>query len=268
MAKKNGIEGVFVEKLSAVILTKNEEKNIERVINSLKDIVDEIVVIDSGSTDRTVEIATKLGAKVIFKQWEGAAKQRTFGSYMASNEWVLALDADEELSQELRENIKKEMENPKFDAYELPRKTYYLGRFLEHTWYPEWRLRLFKKGYVEFEGELHENIKFLKKTNIGRLKGDLYHYSYKNLFHQYIKTVEYAKHMAEIYHKNGKKFKFYKLIFSPVFIFFKNYFLKFGFLDGWRGFLVATSSFFYSFLKYLFLYELELKDRYKDKLWK
>lgn len=254
--------------LSAVILAKNEEKNIERVINSVKEIADEILVIDSGSTDRTVEIATSLGARVIFKEWQGAARQRTFGSLQASNEWVLTLDADEEVSPQLRENIKKALENLSFDAYEIPRKTYYLGKFLQHTWYPEWRLRLFKKGFVEFEGELHEEVKFLKECRVGRLKGDLYHYSYRNLYHQYVKTIDYAKAMAEIYHKNGKKFKPYKLILSPVSMFVKNYFFKLGFLDGWRGFLVAMSSFFYSFLKYMFLYELELKEKYKDKLWK
>lgn len=257
-----------MEKLSAVILTKNEEKNIERVINSVKDIADEILVIDSGSTDRTVEIATNLGATVIFNKWQGAAKQRTFASLQASNDWVLALDADEEVSPQLKESIKNALKNPSFDAYELPRKTYYLGKFLEHTWYPEWRLRLFKKGYVEFEGELHEEVKFLKECKVGKLRGDLYHYSYKSLYHQYAKTVDYAKAMAEIYHKNGKKFKPYKLILSPISMFIKNYFLKRGFLDGWRGFLVAMSSFFYAFLKYIFLYELELKDKYKDKLWK
>lgn len=257
-----------MEKLSAIILTKDEEKNISRAINSVKDIVDEIIVIDSGSTDRTVEIAKNLGANVVFKEWQNFSSQRNFGIQQSKNRWILFLDADEEVSQQLKESIKNEMRNPKFDAYELARKTYYLGRFLEYIWYPEWRLRLFKKDCIVFEGDLHESVRFLKSCKVGRLNGDIHHYSYRDLLHQYIKTVKYARSMAEIYHKNGKKFKPYKLLFSPVFMFVKNYFVKLGFLDGWRGFLVSMSSFFYTFLKYMFLYEIQLKEKYKDRLWK
>ncbi|MEZ0323618.1 MAG: glycosyltransferase family 2 protein [Hydrogenothermaceae bacterium] len=258
-----------MEKISAIILTKNEELNIERAIKSLKDLADEIIVIDSGSTDRTVDIATSLGAKVYFRQLDSFANQRNFGIEKSSYDWILMMDADEEVSQELKLSIKQELLNPKCKVYEIPRRTYYLGKFLKHTWYPEWRLRLFRKGVLRFEGDLHESPVFLdKNVKVARLKGDLYHYSYRNLYHQYIKTVDYAKTMAESYHKNRKKFKFYKLLLSPFMMFFKNYFLKFGFLDGYRGFLVAMSSFFYTFLKYLFLYELELKEKYKDKLWK
>lgn len=257
-----------MQKLSVIIITKNEEKNIERAINSVKEIADEVLVIDSGSTDRTVEIAKQLGAKTIFNEWRGFANQKNFGIYQASNDWVLVVDADEEVSPKLRKSIKAALTNHKFDAYEIARKTYYLGEFLEYTWYPEWKLRLFRKDYVKFEGDLHEDVKFLRECKVGRLEGDLYHYSYRDLYHQYIKTINYAREMAEIYHKKGKKFKLYRLIFSPVFIFIKNYFVKLGFLDGKRGFLVAMSSFFYTFLKYMFLYELELKEKYKDKLWK
>ncbi|MCX7760317.1 MAG: glycosyltransferase family 2 protein [Hydrogenothermaceae bacterium] len=258
-----------MEKISAVILTKNEELNIERAIKSLKDLADEIIVIDSGSTDKTVDLATSLGAKVYFRRWDSFANQRNFGIEKSLCNWILMVDADEEVSSELKLNIKQELLNPKYQAYEIPRRTYYLGKFLRYTWYPEWRLRLFKKGILRFEGDLHETPVFLDKNiKVGKLKGDLYHYSYRNLYHQYIKTIDYAKTMAESYHKNGKKFKLYKLILSPFMMFFKNYFLKLGFLDGYRGFFVAMSSFFYVFLKYLFLYEIELKEKYKDKLWK
>ncbi|MEJ5173411.1 MAG: glycosyltransferase family 2 protein [Hydrogenothermaceae bacterium] len=258
-----------MDSISAVILTKNEELNIERAIKSLKDIADEIIVVDSGSTDKTVDIATSLGAKVYFRQWDSFANQRNFGIEKSLFNWILMIDADEEVSQELKLNIKQEILNPKYQAYEIPRRTYYLGKFLKYTWYPEWRLRLFKKGVLTFKGDLHETPVFLDKDiKVGKLKGDLYHYSYRNLYHQYIKTVDYAKTMAESYHRNGKRFKFYKLLLSPFVMFFKNYFLKLGFLDGYRGFFVAVSSFFYVFLKYLFLYEIELKEKYKDKLWK
>ena len=139
------------------------------------------------------------------------------------------------------------------------RKTYYLGKFLEHTWYPEWRVRLFKKGLVRFEGDLHEQAIF--KGEAHKLKGDLYHYSYESLYHQYEKTLKYAKIMAESHHKKGKKLRIYNLMFNPLWSFFKVYFLQ-------EGFLVAFSSFFYTFLKYMFLLELELKAKHKENLWK
>jgi hypothetical protein len=119
---------------------------------------------------------------------------------------------------------------------------------------------------VRFEGDLHEQAIF--KGEAHRLKGDLYHYSYESLYHQYEKTLKYAKIMAESYHKEGKKFRFYNLLFNPLWSFFKVYFLQRGFLDGVRGFLVAFSSFFYTFLKYMFLLELELKEKHKENLWK
>ncbi|MGC9081217.1 glycosyltransferase family 2 protein [Sulfurihydrogenibium sp.] len=252
-------------KLTVLILTKNEEKNIERAIKSVLDIAEEIVVLDSGSTDRTVEIAKNLGAKVFFREFDTYSDQRNYGLSICNGDWILVLDADEEVSEKLRENIKRELENPKFDCYEIPRRTYYLGRFLKYAWYPEYRKRLFRKGKVRYEGKLHEKV--ICDGKVGRLEGDLYHYSFKNLYHQFIKNIEYARIMAEIMHSEGKKFKLYKLIINPFVIFFKLYFLKLGFLEGTRGLIIAFSGFLYVFLKYAFLYELKLKEKYKDKLW-
>lgn len=250
--------------LSVLIRTKNEERNIERVIKSVQGLADEIVVLDSGSTDRTVEIAKSLGAKVFFKEWEGGGNQLNYGVGLCSGEWVLVLDADEEASIELRESIKKELKNPRYEVYKLCRRTFYLGDFLNHAWYPEWRVRLFKKGKVRFEGELHESVIFEGKAE--KLKGDIYHYSFKSLEDQYLKVVKYAKTMADVMKKEGKSFRLHNLIFNPLWHFFKVYFLKLGFLDGIRGFFVAMSGAIYVFLKYKFLYELELKDK-KGRLW-
>mgnify|MGYP001773676789 FL=1 len=250
--------------LSVLIRTKNEERNIGRAIRSVLPLADEIVVLDSGSTDRTVEIAKNLGAKVFFKEWEGYGKQLNYGIGLCSKDWILVLDADEEVSSELRESIKKELKNPRYEVYKLCRKTFYLGDFLNHAWYPEWRVRLFKKGKVRFEGELHERVIFEGKA--GKLKGDIHHYSYKSLEDQYLKTIRYAKIMADRMKEEGKRFRLYNLIFNPLWYFFKIYFLKLGFLDGLRGFLVAMSGAIYVFLKYKFLYELELKDK-KGRIW-
>ncbi len=252
--------------LSVLILTKDEEKNIKRAIESVRKIANEVVVLDSGSTDKTVEIAKSLGAKVFFHPWDSYPKQRNRGIELCSEDWIFILDADEEVSEDLKNSITEAIFSGKSEVYMVSRKTYYLGRFLEHTWYPEWRVRLFKKGAVRFEGELHEQAIFEGKAH--KLKGDLYHYSYESLYHQYEKTIRYAKLMAESYHKRGKKFRIYNLLLNPLWSFFKVYFLQRGFLDGIRGFLVAFSSFFYTFLKYMFLLELELKERHKGDLWK
>ncbi len=251
--------------LSVLILTKNEEKNIKRAIKSVLSIADEIIVLDSGSTDKTVEIAKNLGAKVYFRDFDNYPSQVNYGLSLCSGDWILVLDADEELSDQLQESIKKELKNSTFDCYEIPRRTYYLGKFLDYVWYPEYRKRLFRRNKVHYEGKLHEEVICEGKT--GKLTGDLYHYSYKNLFHQFVKTVEYAQKMADIMYTQGKRFKFYKLLINPFVIFFKLYFLKLGFLEGVRGLIIAFSGFLYVFLKYAFLYELQLKDKYKDKLW-
>ncbi len=252
--------------LSVLIRTKNEEDNIQRAINSVRDIADEIVVVDSGSTDNTVELAKALGAKVYFKEWEGYSKQLNYGIGLCQGYWVLVLDADEELSQELRESIRKELKNPTCDGYMVNRRTYYLGRFLNHAWYPEWRLRLFKKNLIKIEGEVHEE--YILDGKVGKLSGDLYHYSYRSLLDQYQKNVRYAQIVAQYMHSKGKKYRLYNLILNPVWAFIKVYLIKLGFLDGLRGLSVALSSSLYTFLKYLFLWELELKEKYRDKLWR
>ncbi len=250
--------------LSVLICTKNEEKNIERAIRSVKGLAQEVVVIDSGSTDRTVEIAKGLGARVFFREWDGYSSQLNYGIGFCSGEWVLVIDADEEVSEKLRESIRREIQSPRHEVYMVCRRTYYLGDFLNHAWYPEWRVRLFKKGMVRFEGVLHERAIYTGRA--GKLKGDLYHYSYKSLQDQYSKAIRYAQIMAELMKREGKSFRLYKLLFNPLWHFFKIYFLQLGFLDGVRGLLVAFSAFFYTFLKYKFLYELELKDK-NPKLW-
>jgi glycosyltransferase involved in cell wall biosynthesis len=193
----------------------------------VKDIADEIVVLDSGSTDRTVGIAKSLGAKVFFHEWDGYPQQRNRGIGLCSEDWVFVLDADEEVSEELRNSISKAISSRTAEVYMVCRKTYYLGKFLEHTWYPEWRVRLFKKGLVRFEGDLHEQAIF--KGEAHKLKGDLYHYSYESLYHQYEKTLKYAEIMAESHHKKKKNLGFITLCLIHCgaflrFIFFKRAF--------------------------------------------
>jgi glycosyltransferase involved in cell wall biosynthesis len=251
--------------LSVLILTKNEEKNIERAIKSVKPVADEIIVLDSGSTDNTVEIAKTLGAKVFFREFDDFPSQRNYGVSLCSNDWIFVLDADEEVSLELRNSKLNAIKEESYTCFEVPRRTYYLGKYLDYVWYPEYVIRLFKKGYFKYEGKLHEKV--VCEGKVGRLKGDLYHYSYKSLYHQFKKTIDYAQKMAEILYHEGKRFRFYNLFLNPIIIFLKFYFLKRGFLEGKRGLIISFSAFMYVFLKYAFLYELQLKEKYKDELW-
>lgn len=251
--------------LSVLILTKNEEKNIARAIESVKPIADEIIVLDSGSTDNTVEIAKSLGAKVFFRKFDNYPSQIEYGKSLCSKDWIFVLDADEEVCQELRENIVKAINEDSYTCYKVPRRTYYLGKYLDYIWYPQYVIRLFKKGQFKYEGKLHEKV--ICDGKIGKLKGDLYHYSFKSLYHQSKKTIDYAQKMAEILYQEGKRVKFYNLILNPLIIFIKFYFLKGGLLEGKRGLIISFSAFIYVFLKYAFLYELQLKEKYKDNLW-
>lgn len=253
-------------KLSVLIRAKDEEKNIGRAIKSVKDLADEVIVVDSGSKDNTVTIAKHLGAKVFFKEWEDYSSQLNYGIGLCEGEWVFVLDADEELTEELKHSVKIAINSGEFEVYMVNRRTYYMGRFLSHAWQPEWRIRLFKKGKVRFEGRLHEKALFPGKA--GKLRGYLNHYSFKSIYHHYTKSLEYAKIMAESMKKEGRRFRLYNLLFNPFWSAFKVYFLKRGFLDGLRGLSVAFSTFLYVFLKYMFLLELELKERYGDELWK
>ncbi len=253
--------------LSVLIRTKNEIENIERAIKSVKGLAQEVIVLDDGSTDGTVEKAKNLGAKVFFtKGGSSFAEKLNYGIDLCSNEWVFILDADEEVSEELKDSINLALKNPKYKAYMVSRRTYYLGKFLKYTWYPEWKLRLLKKGSVYFRGEMHEQPVYNFK--VGRLKGDLYHFSYRSLYHQYEKTINYAKSMALVSFKAGKRFRPYNLVFNPIWSFVKVFLVQFGFMDGLRGFLVAVSAFIYTFLKYAFLLELTLKEKYREDLWK
>ncbi len=252
--------------LTVVIATFNEEENISRAINSIRDIASEILVIDSGSSDKTVEIAENLGAKVIYNKWENYPAQIQFGINKASNPYVFVIDADEEVSEELKDSIRQIFENKdveKYACFQINRKTFYLGKFLNFAWQPEYRIRIFHKDKVKYEGFLHEKV--ICNGKVKKLKGDLYHYTYKDLEDQYKRLIKYSKLSAEGMYKNGGKFKLHKLILNPFWGFFREYFLRLGFLDGIRGFSVAVSQFFYVFLKYLFLWEIERKKQ-KDKI--
>jgi glycosyltransferase involved in cell wall biosynthesis len=251
-------------KISFVILTKNEEKNIKRALESIKNVADEILVVDSGSTDKTIDIAKSYGANVIFNEWVNYPSQVNFGISKAKNDIVFVLDADEELSSELKASLKDFLASD-YEIGLVTRRSFYMGDFLKHVWNNEKLIRVFKKDVCKYTGELHEVIS-CKHHKVYKLKGYLNHYSFKSLKDQFERTLKYAKISADVMCKNNKPFHFYNLIINPIWIFFKFFILKSGYKEGVKGFIIAFSGMFYVFMKYAFLYECH-KSKEKE-LWK
>ncbi|EDP76515.1 glycosyltransferase family 2 protein [Hydrogenivirga sp. 128-5-R1-1] len=249
--------------LSVAIITYNEEDRIGRTLEAVKDIASEIVVVDSHSTDRTREIAESYGAKVYVEDWKSYAGQKNYALEKCTQEWVLFLDADEVVSEELKRSIVKAVNSGRADAFYLNRKTYYLGKFLEHIWQPDWVLRLAKRSSDPkwVGGSVHERLEV--KGRAEKLEGYLYHYTYRDLSDHFQKSLRYARLSAGDMFRGGKRFKLHKLVLNPVWAFLKQYFIKGGFRDGIRGLSVSMSYFFSTFLKYMFLWELEQEERRK-----
>ena len=236
-------------KLSAAIIAFNEEKKIADCIKSLS-FVDEIVVVDSHSSDRTREIAESLGAKVIKKDWPGHVEQKNFALSATSNEWVICIDADERVSQKLREEILSVMQKPDCAGFAMPRKVFYINRWINNCgWYPARKLRLVKKSAARWGGvDPHDTLKVegLEK----KLSGDLYHLSFDSI-HDHFKTIDhFTRVSAQEAYKEGKRTTVIDVTLRPLFTFVKMYLLKLGFLDGAPGFIVCALSAFHTFTKY------------------
>lgn len=241
--------------LSVALISHNEEASIGRTLESISIIAKEIIVVDTFSSDSTKEIAERLGAKVFLEDWTGYASLKNSALSKCSQPWILLLDCDEVPTKELIDNITFAIQNPTADGYELDRKTVYLGKVLNYAWRPDWKLRLVHKdASPEWVGiEVHEELKISGK--VGKLKGNLLHYSYIGIEHHLKKTIEYAKASAESYFRQGRKFSILNLIFNPFIAFIRLYIIHMGFLDGIRGLIAGFSTFVYTFLKYIFLWE-------------
>ncbi len=253
--------------LSVSIITFNEEENLPRALESIKDIASEIIVVDSHSTDRTREIAKEYGAKVFEEDWKGHMAQKNSALQKCTQPWILSLDADEEVSPELKEEIIKRIKNPDADGYYVNRKTYHLGKFLNHVWQPDWKLRLVKRSANPHWGGYDPHDKLIIDGKTKKIKrGYLYHYSYKDLYDQFSRLVKYAKVGAESYHRFGKNFSLWHLVVNPTYAFVKEFFIKRGFLDGLVGFEVSVTHAFYVFMKYMFLWEIEKNEKKKAEV--
>jgi glycosyltransferase involved in cell wall biosynthesis len=237
-------------RLSACLITLNEERNLPRLLASLGDVADEILIVDAGSNDRTGEIAGQHGAKFIMRDWTGYADQRNFAAAQAAYDWILALDADEELSERLRESIKKwKSGEPLYHVYELNRLAWYLGAWIKHSgWYPDRKRRLYHREHARFEGKVHEALRFQGAP--GRLKGELYHYTV-NSFEEHIANVNhYTTLAAKQLHEDGKRVWRPGMWLAPGWSWLQTFVFQAGFLDGHRGWLIAWMAARSVYLKY------------------
>ena len=244
----------MTEGLSVVLITFNEGHHIAKCLKAVQAVADEIVVIDSGSTDNTIEVCKAYGAKVINLKWSGYSGQKNFGNNQASFDWILSLDADEILNDVLIQSILKWKRNPQ--AASFKRMTNYCGTFIKHGgWYPDVKVRLFNKQETQWEGTIHEVLRGLSKENTFLLEGDCLHYSYYSVEQHYAQAEKFTTIQAEDLFQRGKKSPWFKRVFSPISKFIVDYFFRLGFLDGKAGFTVACISAYATFLKYKKLHE-------------
>jgi len=248
-------------KLSVIIITKNEEKNIGRCIDSVKDLGDDIVVVDSFSTDRTEEICKSKGARFFQHAFEGHIEQKNYAVTLSQYPHILSLDADEALDDVLKRSIIEVKENWKYDGYEMNRLTNYCGTWIKHCgWYPDRKLRLFDKHKGKWGGtNPHDKLEMQAGSTIVRLKGDILHYSYYTVDDHY-KQIEYFTTInAKALFNKGKHAPLWKLYLAPAFKFIQQYFIRLGFLDGHAGWQICRLSAWATYIKYQKLRKLYKK---------
>jgi glycosyltransferase involved in cell wall biosynthesis len=248
-------------KLTVAIITYNEEKNIGRCISSVQSIADEILVVDSFSTDKTEEICNEFGVRFIKNAFKGHIEQKNIALELSTHEHVLSLDADEALSPILLEEIKKIKENFEAEGYRFNRLTNYCGHWVRHCgWYPDTKLRLVKKSRAMWKGVNPHDILQMNtdEDQVGFLEGDLLHYSYETITSHVNQTDKFTTIAAKAAFSNGKLSSIFKIISRPILKFLRDYFFKRGFLDGRYGFIICYINALSALLKYSKLKDLEL----------
>ena len=244
--------------LSAVIITFNEEDKIGRCLDSLKKVADEIIVVDSNSTDRTVEICQSYNATVINQSFLGYIEQKNFALDKANFDIVISLDADEVLSPRLIESILVIKQNFTSDAFEFNRLTNYCGKWIKHGgWYPDTKIRIWNKNKGKWGGtNPHDKVILAENTKVEKLQGDLLHYSIDSISQHIDQIQKFTTIAAGALHKRGRKTSIAIIIFNSWFKFIRDYIIRLGFLDGFYGFVIAFNSGYAKYLKYLKLYEM------------
>lgn len=252
-------------KISVLIITLNEERNIERCITSVQSFADEIVLVDSLSTDRTCEIAGKMGARIVEQAFLGHIEQKNFAITQAHFPIILSLDADEEVSPKLAESIQNIKETWPADGFTMNRLTNYCGQWINHSgWRPDTKLRLFDSRKGKWAGmNPHDKYTMTSDSRIQHLKGDLFHYSYYTIAEHSKQSEKFSQIAAQAMFKAGKKSCPRKTLLNPYFKFLRNYVLKGGFRDGFYGFVICRITAFETFMKYVHLRELHKKNKAK-----
>lgn len=244
-------------KLSVAIITFNEEKNIGRCLASLQGIADEIVVIDSFSTDKTEEICKQFGCVFIQKKWAGYSAQKNYANSLTTGDYILSIDADEALSDVLKNSLRDFKINPHADAAAFNRLANYCGNWIYHCgWYPDKKLRIWKNGIIEWQGAIHEQPVFRETAQIAHLNGDLLHYTYYTIDEHYRQADRFASIGAQSLFIKGKKINRWFALAKAFAKFVRNYIVKRGFLDGKHGFTICKISAIETWWKYSRLIQL------------
>lgn len=235
-------------RLSVVVITHDEEERLRRCLTSVV-WADEIVVVDSGSEDKTLEIAREFTDHVVVREWEGFARQKNAAIERARGEWILSLDADEEVSPELAAEIRRVIAAPAADGFALPRRNIFWGRWVRHgLLYPDWQVRLFRRGRGRFvERSVHESVEI--DGPVARLAAPLVHHSYRDVADFLTRTNRYTSLAADEWVRSGRPIRAVDLVLRPIGRFLSMYVVHAGFLDGWRGFLLAVLYAYYVFVR-------------------
>lgn len=252
-----------MNKLSVVIITLNEEDRIEDALKSCRDVADEVVVVDSYSTDRTCEIAEQYGARVYKNKFEDYGSQKNAALDKASYEWILNLDADERISEELKQELAafKQRDDVEAAGFLINRKTFYLGRWIKHSgWYPDRKLRFFRKSKSRWRGRVHEALILDGQTE--RMGGDILHYTYRDMTDHINRLNRYSQMQSHDIAKKNKKLLLLRAILLPPVTFIRFYFWKMGILDGFPGFVIALVSSWSTAMKYLKALQLKKEKNF------
>jgi len=249
------------EKISVTVITHNEEANIRDCLESVV-WADEIIVVDSGSTDKTVDIAREFTDRVYHNPWVGMKEQKQFAVEKASHPWIFSIDADERATHDIKECIIRELQNPAYDGYRFPRKNFFLGSWLQHGgWYPDHVLRFFRKDRGHFGGINPHDKVIIQSGKIATMKTPIIHHTYRSISHYLTKQQMYASISARELYLSGKRVAPYVIPLKTFGKFIETYFVKMGFLDGFHGFLVAMGATYAIFWKYVQIWELSVKSR-------
>ncbi|MTI21980.1 glycosyltransferase family 2 protein [Fulvivirga sp. RKSG066] len=246
-------------KISGVIITYNEERHIEACIKSMQPVVDEILVVDSYSTDQTKEISQSLGVTFIENTFEGHIEQKNFAMKQAKHDLILSLDADERVSDKMRESVLKVKQECIADGYVFNRFNNYCGKWLKYSWYPDRKLRLWNRNKGGWGGtNPHDKVILDNGSKVVKLKGDLLHYAYADVNEHLDQIRKFSIIAAQAKYKKGKQVNFlFHVLINPMFKFSRKYFFNLGFLDGYYGFIFSFMSAYLNFLKYVNIWEMQ-----------